>query len=231
MAELSQGSESSFTLFPKAPPEIREMIWIRAAPHRVISISEIPYFHLTNDIYDCLAMLQSNSLPQFKTSTRIPAIFHTCRESRLVALKNYHFIFEGPCKTPFYFNPSTDTVFFNNINILNVLASHFDLQSFVDDLRKIRYLALGSTDPTSLLMTPISGQHFSKFENLESLIIGIGKNFGNLEKFQVRKQLRGHWKKGEKKGGDLGEQTVMQNPDIVFMHTDEMRAMGLIPSV
>lgn len=53
-----------------------------------------------------------------------------------------------------------------------------------------------------------------------------------MEKFQVRKRFQGEWKRKEEKeeGGNLDGMVVMQNPDIVFLSAEEMRAMGLVAS-
>jgi hypothetical protein len=68
------------------------------------------------------------------------------------------------------------------------------------EMKKIRYLALGGSIHTSLSMSSIFGQQFGIFENLESLVIKLGQNFGGMEEFQVRKRLQGEWK-FEWKGG------------------------------
>jgi hypothetical protein len=233
MADICDHSKSSFALFPKIPLEVREMVWIEALPHRVISISEKLYGPRFENSGNNVAMVQNYRKPefwQFKSSAKTPSIFHACQESRRVALKIYHLSFGGYGLTAFYFNPSIDTIFFNSIGALNGFLSKAFWPSFVGDMKKIRYLALGSTIHTSLSMSLMLGQLFGKFENVESLVIQTGQNFGTLEKFQVRKQLRGHWKKSEAEGGSSDGKIVMQNPDIVFLDAEEMRLMGLVSS-
>jgi hypothetical protein len=59
-------------------------------------------------------------------------------------------------------------------------------------MKMIRYLAL-RVNHTSLSMSSIFGRQFGIFENLESLVIQLGRNFGEGEKFWVRRLLRGEW--------------------------------------
>ncbi|KAE9363961.1 hypothetical protein N431DRAFT_119360 [Stipitochalara longipes BDJ] len=218
---------TEFTVFPKCAPEIREMIWAEASFDRVITITEIPYYLMMNQFDEGQAMVNDPNIPQFNSSAiNVPAVLHTNREARRVARKSYHLFFEKHCRNPFYFNPAFDTIF------LPSLTDYLAFMSYTnncDEMKSIRYLAIGGDFHSALWMSPMYGQELGPLENLESLIIQTGLNFGLMEKFQVRRQLGGHWKKeNAKEGGSSEEKIAMQNPDIVFLGVEEMRGLGLI---
>jgi hypothetical protein len=215
---------TELTLFPKFPLEIREMIWTKAAPDRVITLTEFCHLWSINHLYPAgQAMLEC--IPLFNSSAvKVPALLHTSQEARRVALRSYHLVFKGYCKNPFYFNPSLDTIF---------LPFDFDIQAFMvfiticKGMKMIRHLGLGRAIHNGLLMSASYAQHFGRLVNLESLIIQLGHNCGQMEKFQVRKHLKGLWKKADAKEGEE-KKFVMQNPDIVFLEPEEMEAMGMV---
>ncbi len=94
----------------------------------------------------------------------------------------------------------------------------------------IRYIGLGTGVHFALTVSATYGQLFGRWENLESLVIQMGPGLGPRDKFEVRKKLRVLWDKSEEKEG-AGEgsekKIVMQNPDIVFLEDNEMKALGM----
>jgi hypothetical protein len=95
----------------------------------------------------------------------------------------------------------------------------------------VRYLALGRLCHLAFAVSRLCAQKLARLENLESLIIQTGDGLGTRDKFLVRKQLRGYWKKLEKLEKEDGRSTekkiVMANPDIVFLKPEQMDIMGL----
>jgi hypothetical protein len=97
-------SLKGFESFPKLPPEIRHKIYRDAFPTRVLQLGiDFPHPKLrhpdANNLYE---NLYSNICP---TPTYLPALFHTCHESRILCLETY---------IPFaysYMHPSLDTLY------------------------------------------------------------------------------------------------------------------------
>lgn len=101
----------SFTLFPKLPLELRDMVWALTFTKRRVHIH-------TNCTW-----LPEHCI-QFKSNTRPPAIFHTNTESRAIGLKSYIVLlrhrkekaYSLPPREkerkhcPIYFHPEFDTV-------------------------------------------------------------------------------------------------------------------------
>ncbi|KAB8298346.1 hypothetical protein EYC80_002072 [Monilinia laxa] len=119
-----------FLIFSDLPTEIRLLIWHAAIPDPLVH--ELYPSCPTSSPYNVRTKLRSNR-------RRIPTLLHTCRESREVALSHYSLMSYDPPPvtepreavagiTPFYFNPTTDTLF------LNCVASIFlDVRWFLLD--------------------------------------------------------------------------------------------------
>jgi hypothetical protein len=214
-----------FNLFPRFSPEIRETIWKQAAPGRIITITEIPYSLMATNFERGQAMRNNPSFPQFESFAEVPAILHTSQEARQAALKIYHLVFEGYCQNPFYFNPYADIVFLPTYKDFQAFSAHTHT---CNNLQMIRYLALGRLCHLAFAVSRLCAQKLARLENLESLIIQTGDSLGTRDKFLVRKQLRGYWKKlVEEEGRSTEKKIVMANPDIVFLEPKQMEIMEL----
>ncbi|KAJ8060168.1 hypothetical protein OCU04_010515 [Sclerotinia nivalis] len=119
-----------FLVFSNLPTELRLLIWKQALPDPLVH--ELYPSCPTSSPYNFKTKLRSNR-------RRIPTLLHTCRESREVALAHYSLMAYDPPPvaepreavagiTPFYFNPTIDTLF------LNCVASIFlDVRWFLLD--------------------------------------------------------------------------------------------------
>ncbi|CAD6446366.1 68889dc9-aef3-4de5-a746-67907b11989a-CDS [Sclerotinia trifoliorum] len=190
-----------FLAFPTLPTELRLLIWKQALPDPLVH--ELYPSCPTSSPYNFKTKLRSNR-------RRIPTLLHTCRESREVALAHYSLMSYDPPPvaepreavagiTPFYFNPTIDTLF------LNCVASIFlDVRWFLlDETPKsiapmkgwknvaldslhMRFVAVVASD----LSTP---QHRIRelFPDLEKLSIAVDSK--NSARRRLRASLRpGH---------------------------------------
>jgi hypothetical protein len=115
--------ESGFPCFPRLPDELRIFIWKLAVPTetRVFEVEGIVNLKDTVPIawstfsysrslrdqgYECLPLRRF----KFKYAHPVPAILHTCGESRYVG-KRFYFLFS--CRL--WFNPAVDTIYFNSV--------------------------------------------------------------------------------------------------------------------
>jgi hypothetical protein len=219
---------TEFTVFGNFPLEVREMIWAKSVPGRVVTITQIAENTMAE--HPLLpAIAYTPYLPHFKTdAVKVPIILRINQESRRVGLRIYHVVFKRPCKNLFYFNPSADTIF---------LPSHGDVLAFMvytsscEERKLIRYIGLGTGVHFALSVSATYGQLFGRWENLESMIIQMGPNLGPKDKFSVRRKLKVLWDKSkEKEGAGEGpeKKIVMQNPDFVFLEDEEMKRLGMI---
>lgn len=98
----------TFHKFVDLPKELRLQIWEAAL---------IPRVH---ELHPC-AKLYNERMTFRSNSSQTPAIFHTNRESRAVALKNYELMSYDPPRSigkgilRFYFSPELDTLFLNSL--------------------------------------------------------------------------------------------------------------------
>lgn len=99
-----------FPRFSELPTEIRLLIW---------QYTFVPRVH---ELHPC-AKLYNERMTFRSNSSKTPAIFHVCRESRQLALKNYSLMSYEPRPTSasgkgilrFYFSPELDTLFLNSL--------------------------------------------------------------------------------------------------------------------
>ncbi|KAI1006888.1 hypothetical protein K3495_g1331 [Podosphaera aphanis] len=99
-----------FGKFLELPTEIRLLIW---------EYTIIPRVH---ELHPC-AKLYNDRMTFRSNSSQTPSIFHVCRESRELALKNYSLMsyeprttgFSGKGILRFYFSPKLDTLFLNSL--------------------------------------------------------------------------------------------------------------------
>ncbi|KAI9641704.1 hypothetical protein NHQ30_009560 [Ciborinia camelliae] len=187
-----------FLLFSSLPIELRLLIWHAAIPDPLV-----------HELYpSCPASSPYNFKTKLRSNRRrVPSLLHTSRESRGVALAHYNLMSYDPPPvteareavagiTPFYFNPTIDTLF------LNCVASIFlDVRWFLlDETPKsiapmkgwknvaldslhMRFVAVVATD----LPTP---QHRIRelFPDLERLSIAVDSK--NSARRRLRASLR-----------------------------------------
>jgi hypothetical protein len=101
-----------FVFFPRLPAELRRIIWLFAIPGpRTITIFSQKEAFVTNADGHAAC---NPSIPA-KSNSKAPALLHTNRESRDVALKFYSLAFkEHLNQRPVYFRFSTDTLYMEN---------------------------------------------------------------------------------------------------------------------
>lgn len=110
-------SLQNFTLFPQLPAELRLKIWFFAMPRqRLVEI-------MVDKTYDVLPTSVHQDkwsyIRTVRSPTRVPAMLHTCHESRLEALKHYHLSFGEDISSidrrnaRIYFDPSVDVLYLN----------------------------------------------------------------------------------------------------------------------
>ncbi|KAM3086291.1 hypothetical protein ACMFMG_000427 [Clarireedia jacksonii] len=190
-----------FPLFSNLPTELRLIIWNAAIPDPLVH--ELYPSCPTSSPYNFKTKLRSNR-------RQIPSLLHTNREARNVALAHYRLMSYDPPPvsepreavagiTPFYFNPSVDTLF------LNCVASIFlDVRWFLLDetpksiapMKGWRNVALDSLHMrfvavvASDLPTPQHRIH-ELFPDLQSLSIAVDSK--NSARRRLRASLRpGH---------------------------------------
>jgi 2EXR family len=103
---------TSFTLFPKLPPEMSDKIWEFAAflqRDLPIFITAVGEKRLEN------ASVGALQLPDYQiiSSQPAPALLHACREARLVGLKYYKLIFSIPYEVNNLRYSTTPKIYFN----------------------------------------------------------------------------------------------------------------------
>jgi hypothetical protein len=95
-------------MFPKLPTELRHKIYRGAFPARILELGvDFPYpkFTRLENICDSPGYKYTTKCSAYPTPTYLPALFHTCRESRTLCLEAY---------IPFAYNyahPSLDTLY------------------------------------------------------------------------------------------------------------------------
>jgi hypothetical protein len=123
--ESPSQSVTTFTVFPKLPVELRFKIWKLALPGtRVVAIN-----------FD----YESETIT---SSARIPAALHTCRESRLEALKVYKLTF-GYLMDPgkVYFNPFSDILLYTCMCDENTEFDDPTLIMKINGLESVQFIA------------------------------------------------------------------------------------------
>jgi len=89
-------STPTFTIFPRLPIELRFKVWENAS----MATRTLELVYLIND-------------RRFYTLQPVPAVLHTCRESRRVGKRIYHLSFgSAKCPPRTYFNPISDIIYF-----------------------------------------------------------------------------------------------------------------------
>lgn len=110
LARSLKHQKPRFQRFTELPTEIRLLIW---------QYTLVPRVH---ELHPC-AKLYNDRMTFRSNSSQTPAIFHVCRESRELALRNYSLMSYEP-RTPgfsgkgilrFYFCPELDTLFLNSL--------------------------------------------------------------------------------------------------------------------
>jgi hypothetical protein len=97
-----------FTLFPKLPPELRDVVWKFTLPdpriltllcHRISLTDQKPILFTT----DAVSKANVNAVAT--------PLLHTCSRSRQIALGRYECAFDGLLNHPIYFDWERDTVY------------------------------------------------------------------------------------------------------------------------
>jgi hypothetical protein len=105
----------SFTFFPWLPPEVQCAIWAEACKSpRVIAFTTFQDF-----------VEPTSAVP--------PAILHTSRLAREVALKAYTYVYLAPA-AKFYFNTSVDTIYFREATSRDIILSSLKVKISPSDL-------------------------------------------------------------------------------------------------
>jgi hypothetical protein len=164
-------NEHTFTLFPKLPPELRNMVWRFAASEpRVVKIfSERPN---PKDWTSTIADHQIYS----DSRQHIPPILQATSESRRVALKFYTPAFASRIGYPIYFNFSYDILYLTSSIVFGFSCDdirHSHPENEIDE-KKVRHLTIAK-DWLSPLYTLYPWA--ALFPNPETLVVEDEKDF------------------------------------------------------
>ncbi|KAG9230665.1 hypothetical protein BJ875DRAFT_471517 [Amylocarpus encephaloides] len=109
VSTIFKATPPTFDLFSELPIELRMQIWEQSMEERV------------HELHPC-AKLYNERMTFRSNSSQTPAIFHTCQESRAVALKKYQLMeynpevgYPGKGILRFYFSPKLDTLLLNSL--------------------------------------------------------------------------------------------------------------------
>ncbi|KAH7355159.1 hypothetical protein BKA65DRAFT_234830 [Rhexocercosporidium sp. MPI-PUGE-AT-0058] len=102
----------AFPFFPKLPLELRTMIIELAIETRMVEIS-----HAGTPTQALIAMPQFTQ-PVCQVVTRAPALLHVNKEVRDIAIKSYKLVDLDYLVTPFYFQPTADTIYLTSNAVL-----------------------------------------------------------------------------------------------------------------
>ena len=172
---------SQFTLFPRLPPELREMVWLFTLPNR--QVIKIKSREPSEWDWEEGAWLSS-----CKASYNIHTALITTQESRNAARKRYEQVFAEQLGIPIWFNFAKDVLFFVNKQAMSSfhggikfasglitwhyttatqsLLNKFDMSMFFE---KVKHLVIGGD---SYWATRLSVLH--KFQSLETLVLQRG---------------------------------------------------------
>ena len=100
---LTENTE--FTLFPKFPGEIRDMIWAKSIPGSHV----VEVYIVERDPCESDGRYSYNGSYEMRASYKVPDMLQVCQESRSVALKVYTKILENEFgERPVYLNAALD---------------------------------------------------------------------------------------------------------------------------
>jgi len=115
---------ATFILFPKLPPELRQIVWRLTLQPRIIEVK----------------FIESRG---FYTQVPTPTALQVCRESRSAVLASYPTCFGNVIYTPLIlFNFSLDTLYFDQT--LQHQVQHFAASLKREEVDRLRYLAVDS---------------------------------------------------------------------------------------
>jgi len=140
---LLPGRLSTFTCFSKLPFELQLQIWESAEPDpAVISIRKAnqKVFQTCNDRHRLVDIMKAQAVYQ------APAMLHTCRASRAIALPKYRLSFKEHLDRPIYFDRSKDILFMEDCEALaSFLRTPWfaDLEVNLND--RFRFLAIAGS--------------------------------------------------------------------------------------
>lgn len=123
--------EPAFTLFPKLPAELRKLVWGFALPGpKIVTIfAPKPYAYQN----------------QIEAWYKIPAMLHTCHESRVLAQKAFDRVFgKSLGGNPVYFDFNQDALFFDGVDAMELFfgweSGHPPANSVGDE--RLRFFAM-----------------------------------------------------------------------------------------
>jgi hypothetical protein len=157
-----------FTLFPKLPFELRQIIWTLALPKpRTIMVTSREFVTYNE------RMSPVRNYRAGHNAQTVPCVLHVCAESRSLGLKTYQLAFATQLRgRPVYFNFQSDTLYMKDSFALESFCggySDFEKSGLGGDLKEnIRHLALGTSCASRKILVELAG-----YESLKTLFLEI----------------------------------------------------------
>jgi hypothetical protein len=186
-----------FHHFAKLPAELQFIIWGYAAQNsepRTVRVG--------------LKLESAYKNATYAARYPIPALLHTCSDSRIFALKTYKPYFTGILQAPIYFNPEKDTLFVEGEYFMN---SH-EIESLLREAKDIRFLAFRVLYPCVLSLS----FYITHLENLKELVLEWPDHDQYITRDLVKVQFYHTWMNAREAGeGDeeAGEEEVEEEDE------------------
>lgn len=183
--------ESGFPQFPHLSPELRHAVWKAAVPAetRVFELGGVVDLKETVPVswslFSFARKLQDEGLEtvslrryKFKYAYPVPAILHTCSESRYIARKSYFLLFGR-----LWFNPGLDMIYFSSAEQYRVFdPTPRNPPAHVRDLDRVRHIGVAFS---MLGIIRPRGRHGPRFLAVTHFMTFLRMYFQNLESINV----------------------------------------------
>jgi hypothetical protein len=223
--------EERFPKFAALPSELRERIWQLALPdYQNVVIIGGP---LRKDLR--LARNGREHHNRKYVSYRIPALLHTCHQSRAVGLKKYPACFKEQLDIPVLFDLSKDLLLFtDDFRFLRFLGRSLNTFGAKDNAlpNKLRFLGIcGALDSRPGLYYDTAHCRLDLFYNLEELILESCKAFPRRERQATFVgSLKKRWTyRREEAAKELKESVSAHKrklPKISFLSSEEIKRLA-----
>jgi len=173
-----------FTLFPKLPAELQLKVWGYAsqsiAPRSlIVQSANIHLWFTETHRSSIIERYQARCLQP------IPALIHTCHDSREVALKIYRPSFADRLNRPVYFNPSKDTLIMRDEDALESFVRALDPSLYaLSDLLRHQPDCLASL----IALKPVRDVRFLVLPKLPFGTVRLVSLFMDLEKITLQRR-------------------------------------------
>jgi hypothetical protein len=179
-----------FHRFEKLPAELQFIIWGHATQNlepRIVKVG-----------LKCETAYNTNAT--YVAKYPIPALLHTCSDSRVIALKTYKPYFAKILQGPIYFHPEKDTLFVDGEYFMHP----YDIEPLLREAKNIRFLAVRILYPCVLSLS----FYIPHLENLKELIMEWPEHDQYITRNFVKVQFYHTWmyarevEEGDKEAGE-----------------------------